>query len=165
MCMQHHKYQSPMKVIKRRFRDGITCLALVCPVSLACTLPFLHLVSEHCHPYFNEYRKYFPKMQRDVGPMMAVPKTSEAMYRDDSVQARHVQPGHAKTTQVTPSLHLFVFTMLFPCSNLIMQPPEILVSIMQTFTLPCQLQKTYSFALHVRQSCNIRTFRFAKTTC
>ena len=42
------------------------------------------------------YEKHFPKMQRNVG--MAVPKTT---HMDDSVQATQ------RTTQVTPSLHLF----------------------------------------------------------
>ena len=41
-------------------------------------------------------------MYRDVG--MAVPKTTETRCRDGSVQGRHVIQ---KTTQLTPSLHLF----------------------------------------------------------
>jgi len=49
--------------------------------------------------YTNKYEKYFPKMQRDVG--MAVPKTTETRHMDSSVQATQ------RTTQITPSLHLF----------------------------------------------------------
>ena len=54
-----------------------------------------------------KYEKHFPKMYKDVG--MAVPKTTQTRYVDGSVQ---------RTTQVTPSLHLFfifVFhTKMFP---------------------------------------------------
>ena len=44
----------------------------------------------------NKYEKHFPKMEKDVG--MTVPKTTQTRYMDGSVQ---------RTTQVTPSLHLF----------------------------------------------------------
>ena len=44
----------------------------------------------------NKYETHFPKMLKDVG--MAVPKTTQTRYMDGSVQ---------RTTQVTPSIHLF----------------------------------------------------------
>ena len=47
----------------------------------------------------NKYEKHFPKMYRVVG--MAVPKTTQTRYMNGSVQATQ------RTTQVTPSLHLF----------------------------------------------------------
>ena len=55
----------------------------------------------------NKYEKHFPKMLRDVG-MAAVPKTTQTRYMDGSVQATQ------RTTQVTPSLHLFFFHFCYP---------------------------------------------------
>ena len=60
--------------------------------------------------YYTSMKNIFQKMYRDVG--MAVPKTTQTIYRDGSVQAT------PRTTQVAPSLHLFLFfiirTKLFP---------------------------------------------------
>ena len=56
----------------------------------------------------NKYEKHFQKMYRDVG--MAMSKTTETRCRDGSVQGRHT-----KTTQLTPSLHLFFW--LKNCSS------------------------------------------------
>ena len=53
------------------------------------------------YDFKKKYEKHFPKMYRDVG--MAVPKTTQTRYMDDSVQATQM------TTQVTPSLHHFSF--------------------------------------------------------
>ena len=43
-----------------------------------------------------------PKNVEDVGMAVLVPKTTQTRYMDDSVQATQ------RTTQVTPSLHLFL---------------------------------------------------------
>ena len=64
---------------------------------------FLALPSLHLY----KYEKHFPKMLRDVG-MAAVPKTTQTRYMDGSVQATQ------RTTQVTPSLHLFFFHFWYP---------------------------------------------------
>ena len=67
----------------------------------------LYINDMHAYTTLHKYEKHFPKMYKDVG--MAVPKTTQTRYMDGSVQ---------RTTQVTPSLHLFfifVFhTKMFP---------------------------------------------------
>ena len=51
---------------------------------------------------YEKYEKHFPKMLRDVG--MAVPKTTETRCRGGQCTGK---TGYKKTTQATPSLHLF----------------------------------------------------------
>ena len=53
--------------------------------------------------YYTSMKNIFQKMYRDVG--MAVPKTTQTIYMDGSVQAT------PRTTQVAPSLHLFLFLL------------------------------------------------------
>ena len=67
----------------------------------------------YCARYKQVYllRKHFQSMQRDIG--MAVPKTMDTRYRDGSMQERFVMQ---KTTQVTPSSHLFLLQSALQCN-------------------------------------------------